>query len=206
MSLGKQSCILPWETNKTIKATFKFLKDYQDSDEVVNTNTSLFLGIASLKMANLNNYEERNLVFNYIYGKIVDVLDNAVVIEATFECGVSIYTVAYSDIQSIQNDILLQYKDDYLEYMDKLPHLCKCEGNRYYDILKAIRWDIYKNEENESLDLVLIYAGAFSREYSLKYAKVVRNLILLSNGIVPITYVMGYFITTPLVENKEEGR
>lgn len=194
MSLEKDSCILPWDTNKTMKATFKFLKKYQDLDIGIDTNTRLYLGIASLNYLTLDNYKEREVVFNLISGKIAEILDSAVIIEGKFECGTSLFTVAYSDIENLQNDLLLKYKDEYVDYMNRLPHICKCDGNKYYDILKALRYDIYKNENDENLEFVLMYGGSFSRNYSLKYVEIVRNLIFISNGVVPVTYTNGYFL------------
>ncbi|MGL4773132.1 MAG: hypothetical protein ACRC2K_06140 [Clostridium sp.] len=198
MSFQKGSCIHPGDTNRTIKATFKFIKEYQGLEEGIDTNTRLYLGLASLKELNLNDYKLRNTVFNNITGKIIDALDHEVVMEVPFEGAVAIYTVSYSEIQNLQNDLLIKYKDEFLAYMDKLPPLCKCEGNRYYDILVPLNWEVLNNQNNQDMDFVVMYGGGFSGVYKAMDIVVVRNLIFIINGIIPVTYVMGYFTTKEL--------
>lgn len=206
MNFEKCNCILPWDTNNTLKATFKFLKEYQGLYGEIDSNTRLYLGIASLEWLNLDNYKERNQAVNFIYGKIVDILDYAVVIESPFECKSAIYIVAYSEIESLQNDVLLKYKEEYLEYMEELPALCKSEENSYYAILRDLKCEVNKNKCNQNLEFVVMYGGIFSQAYRASDIDVVKNLICIVNGIIPVTQVMGYFTTIETKEKIEEEK
>lgn len=204
-SCNEYNCILPWDTNRTLKATFEFIKKHQIDENGAEITTSIYMGIASLINLNLSNYNERNIVFNYIQGTVLEVLDNSVIISVKIDCEDKLlpYVLAYSDIQNIQSEIFTKYYEEYLSCMDCLPCLCECKGNRYYDILNALKEKIRVNKNNENLEFYVIYGGIFSRPYLAKELDVVKNLILFRSGIVPITSINGYF-TTPILTKTEE--
>lgn len=196
MSFENKPCLLPWDTNRTYKATFKFLQDNQVNKDGTINLTSIYLGLTSLIDLNLENYTERQTVFNFIEGKILKVLNNSVVILGSSECGNSQYTLAYSDMQNIQNSIFSTKSEEYACYMNKvLPPLCKCVGNKNYDLLVDIRSKLSMNEYNENILFYFIYGGIFSKGYTPSELRVVKNVVLFPAGIVPITSILGYFQT-----------
>lgn len=203
MSVKDCSCLLPWDTNKSIKATFNFLKSRQLNDDGSISTTLLFLGISSLSNINLENYTERNLAYNLIEGTISEVLDNSVVLSVQYKCAKTPFVVAYSDIQNIQSDVFIKYQNEYIDYLNLLPPLCKCDGNRYYDILNALTTSL---NNNPKFKIVLIYSGIFSRKYMVSDIAVTKNLILFNNAVLPVTQLMGYFLTPSITEDAKEEK
>lgn len=198
-------CILPWDTNRTIRETFIFIKNYQDKLENQDISVYIFMGIASLNSENLSNYNERNLVNNLIEGTVEEVYDNSVLIASPYKCSdeekKSTFLLAYSDIQTFKSNVLTVFKDDYCEYMESLPYVCKCSGNRYYDLILAIKCSLSKNKE--FTNYVFVYSGIFSQVYIGNDIKIIKNLILVNDGIIPITAINGFF-TTPLILKENE--
>lgn len=207
MSFDKECCIKPWDTNETLKATFKFLKRNQ-RDELGNIlNTLIYLGTASLKHIDLNTYEERDLVSNILIGRILEVLDYSVVMGYEGENGPTIMTVAYEKISNIQSNMLVTKREKYLEYMNNLEPLCKAEGNSYYDILIALEGDLdkYKCIVGGKDKFVFFYSGYNSQSYDAKQITIVRNLLLIVGGIIPVNMIDGYMIVKePLVKEGDE--
>lgn len=198
----KFSCIKPWDTNKTLEATFKFIYKNQNLPNGEFLETILYLAPALKEIQSYENYDNRNEAYNIIYGKVIEVKSNYVKLEVVSECDkeLQVYTVAYSDIQNLRSGVISKFTNEYISYINKLPMVCECYGNRYYDLLVKLEKAILTLKESELL--YLIYSGRFSFGYNQEQYTIVNNLIIVdNNGIVPITTVAGFFI----VENKKSN-
>lgn len=198
---NSRHCIEAWDTNRTLEATFKFIKENQNVASGVFYQTILYLGIALKDSQDFSNYNDRQQVFNIIYGKIIKVKDSYLVMETVSTCTgeTQEYTVAYSDIVNVRSDVFSVYFDEYVKYMSKLPALCKSCGDRYYDLIQALQSKI--DENNPLVSLYLIYGGNFSLEYSESEYDIVENLVIIQrNGLVPITSITGFFIAPKLLK------
>lgn len=198
-------CIKPWDTNKTLKATFKFIKDNQNTPSGSFYQTTLYLGISILESQDFNNYNNRKQAFNIINGKIIKVRDSYLVIETASPCfeEVQEYTVAYSDIANVRCEVFSIYFNEYMAYMNNLPSVCNTCGNRYYEMIQALQSKI--SENNPFVSLYLIYGGNFSLQYSESDFNIVKNLVIVQkNGLIPITYITGFFTVPRLLEATKE--
>lgn len=204
MSYGFESCrnncLLPWDVNTSLKHLFQFLKNHQENPDGTIVDTNLYLGIASQKNLNSNNFRTRDLAYNLIYGKILQVNDDYIIIESRGSCPSSTepYLVLYSQIQTLYSLNIKKYYSSLLQGLNTLPDLCKYYDNEIYSLSYYLSRTLYDIKDDPAISIVIIYGGIFSQVFPGDELNVVRNLILFTAGYVtPMNWVDGYFKVTP---------
>lgn len=208
------SCIKPWDTNKTLEATFKFIYKNQELPDGNFIGTRVYLAQALKKNQTYDNYNNRDEAFNALEGKILEVKESYFIIETGSPCQneVQICTVAYRDVTSILSDVIFNNFNKYIAYMDSLPELCDSPGDRYYDILVKLKKELSRMKDSEIL--YVIYTGLFNLGYSKSQYVIIKNLVVINNlkyvetsGVSPINTVSGFFIVEGKaeIETKEES-
>lgn len=189
-------CLLPGDENKSLKQLFQFLKKFQDNPDGTFVQTNLYLGIASQSFLSNFQFRNRNLATNLIYGKILDVADEYVVIESDGECAENKqpYLVLYYEIQSIYSSNIQKYYYQLLSYIENLPEICKCKEDEVYHLIRLLSHTLCDLKHRPDISIVIIYGGIFSMVYPGADVAVARNLLLFKEGYAsPMSWIDGYF-------------
>lgn len=198
---NKLCCLPVTDIYTTLEATFNFIKDNQiDSNGNLN-KILIFLEISLLNDQGTLISDPRETAFNSIIGFISTVGDTYLKIISDSVCTNKYeeYTIAYSDISNFYSSILKEYFNDYSEMINKLPLVCECTNNPYYNMLTALTNTINSNSTLTNKELYIIYNGLSSLPYPPSSYLIMKNLIINNqSSIIPITNVNGFFIKTLL--------
>lgn len=186
-----ENCLKAGNTEVTIRESFRFIKEKEDSLEIEPRNVRILMGAWVTK--DQNNYNnDLNSTFTMISGVITKVCESYAELLYENSKGEMIKTVvSYGGIVDFNHSIINEYFDEYINRIDAFPPLCKDDFDGNYKLLERLSNLIMPPNDTSNYRFVL--DGVLTRVFEAKNIVILRNLIILEEFIViPVTSISGF--------------
>lgn len=186
-------CTQTEDVKKSIRASFKFIKDNPIIEDGKVLNAHITLGVFLTKSQDSTKNE-----FDYglteVDGVVKDVCDSYVVLKAVNSSGQEFEVkVIYEDMVTFWHLTIYRNFEAYVNYINsEVPPLCKDLASESYNLLVKIAKILGRNMENER-NFVFILNRVLTRRIKAEGIAIIRNLIVVDELFVdPITSIQGF--------------
>lgn len=186
------NCLEAGNTTATIRETFKFIKEKEDSSTEPPTNIRITMGLW-IQQDQSNQVNNNVFTFTLISGVITKVRKTYAELSYVNNKGEVIKTVvSYDGIIYFNHAVINEYLEEYVARISKFPPLCKNEKDENYEVLKRLGYILESTDGQAIIELILdgVLAGG------IRDIAIVSNLIIVNQAfVIPVTSISGFLQT-----------